>query len=340
MVHDLDGRRPQFQARGQRVHGGGHRGELRHEQAAHLRARDEVDQRLGDDGERALAADHEVVQPRLARCGLGGARQGDAGEGVEVVAADAAEDARVAAVDLVAVLGDQLADLAVDGAFKAVCPRLRLPAGLVERGEGGLGAVGEDDRLRKDVVDRLAVDDAARAGGVVAHQAAEVGAAGGGDVGAELQVVVAEDAVEGVEHDAGLDPRDAGGGVDVEDGVEVLAAVEHDAGADGLAGEAGAATARGDGDAHGRGDLDGGDDVLGGARDDDAERLDLVDTGVGGVELARGGVEANLALEVGAEVAGEFVALLVEEVGHEESSAAPGCGRSSAHHSLSVRIAV
>ena len=56
------------------------------------------------------------------------------------------------------------------------------------------------------------------------------------------------------------------------------------------------------------GDLHGGDEVLGGLRDDDAERLDLVDAGVGAVELRRAGVEADLAANVLAEMLGQGVA--------------------------------
>ena len=53
-----------------------------------------------------------------------------------------------------------------------------------------------------------------------------------------------------------------------------------------------------------------------GLRHDDAERLDLVDAGVGAVEAARGGVEADLAGQVLAQVAGEAVAAEFGEVGH------------------------
>ena len=71
--------------------------------------------------------------------------------------------------------------------------------------------------------------------------------------------------------------------------------------------------------------LHGGDDVVGRTRDDDAERFDLVDAGVGGVELARRGVEAHLSGDVVAQVPGEVVALLIEEGVHETS---PWPGRS------------
>ena len=53
------------------------------------------------------------------------------------------------------------------------------------------------------------------------------------------------------------------------------------------------------------------------ARNDDAERLDLVDAGVGAVELARSGVEAHLAGDVLAQVPGQGLALLFDEGGHD-----------------------
>ena len=105
-------------------------------------------------------------------------------------------------------------------------------------------------------------------------------------------------------------------GIDVEDGVEVFAAIEDDAGADGLAGKAGAAAARRDRHVHFGRDLHGRDDVFGGFGQDDAERFDLVDAGVGAVEAARADVEADFAGEVLAQVAGEAVAAEFGEVGH------------------------
>src|SRR5262249_31035429 len=98
---------------------------------------------------------------------------------------------------------------------------------------------------------------------------------------------------------------------------EVLTTIQDDAGADGLAGEAGAAAAGGEGHLHLGGDLDRGAHVLDGARDDHAERLDLVDAGVGAVQPARGGVEAHLAGEVLAQVLAEGQALQLGEVDHE-----------------------
>src|SRR5262249_30166448 len=147
----------------------------------------------------------------------------------------------------------------------------------------GSRTVGEQDAQSAHVVARLAVDDGAGAGRVVADHAAQVGPAGGGHVGAELQAVRRQLAVELIEDHTRLHAGRAAGGINGEDLVEVLAAVDDDAGADGLAREAGAAAARGDGHAHLGGDLDGGVKVLRGPRQDDAERLDLVDAGVGAV---------------------------------------------------------
>ena len=67
---------------------------------------------------------------------------------------------------------------------------------------------------------------------------------------------------------------------------------------------------------HLAGHLHDGNDVLDRPRDDDAQRLDLVDAGVGAVELARSDVEADLAGDVLAQVAGEEGTLLFGERGH------------------------
>ena len=196
------------------------------------------------------------------------------------------------------------------------CCGAAVPLARRDGAERGPAAVAENDLETADVVDGLAVDDGARAGRVVADHAAEVGPARGGHFRPEQEVVRRQGAVEGVEDDAGLNAGRAADGVDVEDGVEVLAAIEDDAGADRLAGQAGAAAARRDRHVHFGGDLHGRDDVFGGFGDDDAERLDLIDAGVGAVEAARGDVEADFAGEVLAQVTGQAVAAEVGEVGH------------------------
>jgi hypothetical protein len=63
------------------------------------------------------------------------------------------------------------------------------------------------------------------------------------------------------------------------------------------------------------GDLQGDLHVLGSAWDDHAEGFDLIDAGVGAVQAAAGAVEANLALDVSAEVAFEGGAALFVVIG-------------------------
>src|SRR5262249_40888479 len=136
---------------------------------------------------------------------------------IEVIAADAAQNAREAAVDLVGVVDRDLPHAPVQGAEEGVFI-LALPVGgaeVIRR------AVAQEHGQLADMVDGFAVDDGMRAGGVVADHAAEVGPAGGGDVGAELQVVRSEGAVELIENDAGLHADRAAGRVDVENLVEV-----------------------------------------------------------------------------------------------------------------------
>ena len=103
------------------------------------------------------------------------------------------------------------------------------------------------------------------------------------------------------------------------------------AAADGLPRQAGRRPARQDRHALLGGDPDGGDDVVGRPRHDDAERLDLVEAGVGGVEPAPAPVEIDL----GAGLLGQAVAKAVQGERRESvvgghvgarSTAGSGCG--------------
>ena len=120
--------------------------------------------------------------------------------------------------------------------------------------------------------------------------------------------------VELVEDDARFDPRPALGDVHLENAIEVLGGVELKSRADRLPGLRRAAAPRRDRDAVARGDLDGAYDILARPRDDDPERLDLVDARVGGVERPRDRVEADLARDVLFKAAAEGV------VGHKLSA--------------------
>ena len=158
------------------------------------------------------------------------------------------------------------------------------------------------------------MDDGVGAGGVIADHAAEVGAARGGDFGAELQTVRSESTVELIENNAGLHAGDLQVRVDVEDVVEILAAIENDAGADRLPREAGAAAARDDGDVHLQGDLHGGLQGRCGFWDDDADRLDLVNACVSGVKPTRDRIESHLAIDMAAQVVEQGSVLLCGEI--------------------------
>ena len=170
------------------------------------------------------------------------------------------------------------------------------------------------------MIDGLAVQHRSRAARVVRDHAADGRAARGGDVGREAQAVRLQLRVQLVEHDARLDARPALGDVHLEDAVEVLRGVDDEAGADRLAGLRRAAAARRDRDAVAAGDLDRPDDVLARARDDDAERLDLIDAGVGGIERARDGIESDFAFDRALKVE-------PESVGHPARNISTGSGR-------------
>src|SRR5262245_28433491 len=81
------------------------------------------------------------------------------GEDVEVVAADAAQDAGEATADLVGILADDLPDAAIDAPVQRARLGAALPLGRAARAELGGRTVGEHDAQAADVVERLAVDD-------------------------------------------------------------------------------------------------------------------------------------------------------------------------------------
>src|SRR5262249_46499645 len=77
----------------------------------------------------------------------------------------------------------------------------------------------------------------------------------------------------------------------------IFRGVDLEAGADGLAGLRRASATCGDGDATTRGNPNSLNEVLFSLRNDDAERFDLIDAGVGGVERPRDAVESYFALD-------------------------------------------
>ena len=285
-VHHLDRRRTMAQHLRRRAQRLEQVVELERDQRLHRRQRHQPDRRLGHEAERALRAHH---QPRQVD------RRRRIDEGVEVVAADPAQDLGEAAIDLGGVGLRQRRDVTEGPRHDRLAPRGLGQRLAGQRRERRRRSVGQHHLLRADVIDGLAVEHRAGAARVVGHHAADGGAARRAHVRREAQAVRLELVVQFVEDDPRLDPRGPRVGIDRQDAVEVLRGVEHQPGADRLPGLRRAAAARGDRHAVPGGDGDGGGDVVAGPRQHHAARLDLVDAGVGGVEGARGLVEPHLA---------------------------------------------
>jgi hypothetical protein len=147
-------------------------------------------------------------------------------------------------------------------------------------------SVGQHDLLFEHVIDRLPVEDRSRTGRVVRHHAADGGAARGRDVRREAQVVGTQRRVQLVQYDARLDADPALSRVHLEDAVEVLRRVDNEAAADRLPGLRRATAPHRQRTAVFRADGHRLDHIVPGFGDDHAERLDLVDAGVGGIERA------------------------------------------------------
>ena len=302
-VHDLDRGRPVLEE--------GRRGAERVEQIVELdrqyrrggRQRDEVHPGLDHQAERAFRADDQVGEVERA-CGVG--------KRVEVVAADPSEDLGIAAVHLGGVFDTQPAHRPIAPPLERVRRADRVELVRRQRPQMDDGAVADRHVEIEYVVDRLAVEHRACPTGVVADHAADGGPAGGGDVGGELQPVGEQMRVQLGEHDAWFDTCPALGDVHLEHAVEVLGRVQLEPGANSLPRLRGAAATRGDRDAVSAGDLDRADDVVAGSDDNDPGRLDLIDAGVGGVEGASEGVEADVALDRGLQIA-------PQPLGHQRS---------------------
>ena len=197
-VHHLDRRRLVRQDGRRGRQGVEQVGELDDEHGLRPRQLDQAQLRLDDDAERPLRADEQVGQVEAA----GPARRP---EGVEVVAAHAAEDLR-----------DSGARSPRHAPRPAGGPRdsTPLPGPPGEHFASSSGsssgpqlddaAVGQHDLQLEHVIDRLAVDDRAGAGGVVGDHAADRGPVRRRDVGGELQAERLQLPVQVVEHAARL----------------------------------------------------------------------------------------------------------------------------------------
>ena len=152
-VHHLDRRRPVGQdGRGGRQ-GVEQVGELDDEHGLRPRQLDQAELGLDDDAERPLRADEQVGQVERRVAPAAGP------EGVEVVPADAAEDLREAAFDLLGVLRGQprgpRGSTPLPGPSAA---HLASSPGSSSGPQLDDAAVGQDDLQLEDVVDRLAVE--------------------------------------------------------------------------------------------------------------------------------------------------------------------------------------
>src|SRR5262249_23000563 len=128
--------------------------------------------------------------------------------------------------------------------------------------------------------------DRARAGRIIANHAAQIGPAGGGDVGPELQAVYRQGPIQLIQNDPGLDAGYSCPRVNVHQSIEILATVENNTGPDGL-------TRKADAPRGGRywyvdlaGDLHGGGNYVDRIGNYGFGRLDLVDGGVRAIEAA------------------------------------------------------
>ncbi len=134
-----------------------------------------------------------------------------------------------------------------------------------------------------------------RAARVVADHAAERAPAVRRRIGAEREVMGLGGVAQRVQDDAGLDPRETPGRIDLQDPVHVLAEIEDDRHVAALARETGA----GSPGEHRRSivpaDADGGDDVLGVTWDDEPNRNLTVVRAIGRVQRSAPAVEADLA---------------------------------------------
>ncbi len=258
---------------------------------------DELESGAEDDGAGAFASDE----------GSGEVEVVFGEELVEIVAGDAAGDFGETGADLVGVGVADLFEGGVDFADAASGGDVGGEFGFGGGADGEAGAVVEEEVEREDVVDGFAAHEGVDAAGVVADHAADGASRVGGGVGSEGEVEFFCCVADAVEDYAGLNVDGAMGDVDFAHFVHVFGEVEDDGEVAALSGERSAGSAGEDGRVEFAAEGEGGDDVVFVAGDDDADGDVAVVGGVGGVEGAGGGVEADFAADFGAELRGELV---------------------------------
>ena len=279
---------------------GGHRRQRReqlvevdHGQRGVRGHRHQVEGQLGHHRQRSLRPADQLGQIEAGILRV--VEAGAVDEPVQVVAAAAPPVGRRAGQDRPAAVGGDGGHAAVELALQTRLGLVRgQPAG-VQRPEPAAGAVAEDRLHAEHVVGGHAVPDRVGAGRVVADDPPHRRAVAGGGVGAELQPMRAQVAVERIEDDAGLQSDPALLRVELHHAVQEPGSVDDQRLVDRLPGQAAAGRARQDRHPMAGGRLYGGVHVLFVTGDQHAVRHHLIDAGVGAVEDAGIGVGAQLA---------------------------------------------
>jgi hypothetical protein len=189
-------------------------------------------------------------------------------------------------------------------------------------------AVGQDGVEPGDVVHHVAVADRPAAAGIVAGHPAQRALRRCRDVDRIPEAVRLQPPVELVEHDARLDRHLGAVLVEADDVAHVLGEIDDQRLAHGLTALRGAGAARQDRCLRVARHVQCDGEIGLVARDDDADRLDLVDRSVGRIAAARGAVEQNLALDLVAQPVFEG----------SQSSFTPAAATTFCHFSISVRM--
>ncbi len=239
--------------------------------------RDQRDPSLDDQSERPFRPDDQLGQIETVR---------RADELIKVVAADAAEHLRETAIDFAGTVGRDLADRAVAAGFQTLAGAGRRQVRRSQRPEVSDLTVGQHNVQLEHMIDGLAVENRPRTARIVRDHATDRRAAGRRHIGREPQAVWPELRVQLVEDDAGLDAGPAFGDVHLQDMVEVLRRIDLESGTDRLPGLRRSSAACGHRASVPPRDPDRSNHVLARADDDDADRFNLIDAGVRGVQRA------------------------------------------------------
>lgn len=164
-----------------------------------------------------------------------------------------------------------------------------------------LGSVGEHGIDAGDVVHHVAVANRTRAAGIVAGHAADGRLCAGRYVDREPEAVRLQERVQLVEDDTRLDDDGFRVLIEGDDAVEMAGGVQDHGLADGLAALGGAGPPRQHRNSLVGGDRDGEDGVVLVGRDHHADRVDLIDRGIGRITPARCRIERSRASQLALE---------------------------------------